>query len=127
MEKVAVGVGPIQVFVTPDNQYVLAANQGTEDKPSTTVSIIDAANFTVVDTVEVGEGAHGVVIDPTSQYAYISNIYGNTIAVLDIAARQVVATVPSGDGPNGISFSTLPPAPAPEPTITLELPEMEGM
>jgi len=49
--KVNVGVGPIQVFVTPDNKYVLAANQGTKDNPSTTVSIIDTTTFKVVGGV----------------------------------------------------------------------------
>jgi Uncharacterized conserved protein len=121
--KVPVGVGPIQVFVPPDNRYVLAANQGTKDKPSTTVSIIDTESFSVVGTVETGEGAHGVVIDPSSRCAYISNIYGDDIAVLDIAARKVVKTIPSGDGPNGISFSPLAPAPTSSKQIELPMPE----
>ncbi|MCC7450673.1 MAG: hypothetical protein IT324_24885, partial [Anaerolineae bacterium] len=123
--KVKVGIGPIQVFVSPDNRYVLAANQGTKDKPSTSVSIIDAATFAVVDTVDTGKGAHGVVIDPSSRYAYITNIYGNDVAVLDIKARKVIATVPTGEGPNGISFSPLAPAPASATEIKVELP-MQG-
>jgi Uncharacterized conserved protein len=121
--KVSVGVGPIQVFVTPDNRYVLAANQGTKEKPSTTVSIIDTASFFVIGTVEAGKGAHGVVIDPSSRYAYISNIYGNDIAVLDIPAKKVVKTIPSGDGPNGITFSPLAPAPASSKQIELPMPQ----
>jgi YVTN family beta-propeller protein len=125
--KVNVGAGPIQVYVTPDSRYVLAANQGTQDDPSTTVSIIETEGFTVVGTVESGPGAHGVVIDPSGQFAYISNIYGDNVAVLDIANQQVIATIPSGAGPNGISFSALPPAPAPELEIGLELAAMDDM
>jgi len=121
---VDVGVGPVQVFVTPDNQYVLAANQGTKDKPSTTVSIIDTATFAVIATVETGKGAHGITIDPAGKYAYITNIYGNNVAVLDIAARKIIATVPTAEAPNGISFSPLAPAPAPSTTIEIKVMKM---
>lgn len=98
--------------MTPDNKYVLAANPGTKDNPSTTVSIVDTATFAVVGTVETGQGAHGVVVDPSSKYAYITNIYGNDVAVIDIAAQKVIATVPTAAGPNGISFSPMAPATA---------------
>jgi YVTN family beta-propeller protein len=62
--KVTVGVGPIQVFATPDGKYVLAANQGIETSPSDTVSIIDTASLEVVATVRTDAGAHGVVKVP---------------------------------------------------------------
>lgn len=120
--KVGVGIGPVQVYVTPDNKYLLAANQGTQDKPSTTVSIIDTETFQVVKTVETGKGAHGVVIDPSGKHAYITNIYGNDVAVLDIAEQKVVATIPVGEAPNGVSMSALAPAPATTPEIKLVLP-----
>ena len=75
--------------------------------------------------VETGQGTHGVVIEPSSRYAYITNIYGNDVAVLDIAAQKVVATIPSGAGPNGISFSPLAPAAASATEIQLPIEHME--
>lgn len=117
--KVEVGPGPVQVFVTPDNEFVLAANQGASDKPGTTVSIIDTATFTVVRSVETGRGAHGVVINPSGQTAYITNIYDNNVAVLDVVTSKVITTVTSGAGPNGISFSALPPARANATSIAI--------
>jgi YVTN family beta-propeller protein len=120
--KVEVGAGPVQVYVTPDGKYLLAANQGTQSKPSTTVSIVETENFRVVKTVETGKGAHGVVVDPSGKHAYITNIYGNDVAVLDIADQKVVATVPAGEAPNGVSFSRFAPAPASSPEIKLVLP-----
>jgi YVTN family beta-propeller protein len=125
--KVAVGVGPIQVYVSPDGRYLLVANQGTEESPSTTVSIVDTATFEVAETIETGRGAHGVVIDPTSRHAYVTNIYGDDVAVLDLAERKVVARIPVGSKPNGISFSSLALAPQAEQTVDLGLGEMEGM
>ncbi|MDL5054993.1 multicopper oxidase domain-containing protein [Oscillatoria laete-virens NRMC-F 0139] len=118
---VEVGDGPIQVYVTPDNRYVLTANQGTEENPSTTVSIIDVATFAVVETLETGQGAHGVVVEPSGRYAYITNIYGDDVAVIDLSTLEVVARVATGDNPNGISFSPLPAAPAQQPQIALAL------
>ncbi len=96
-----------------------------KDNPSTTVSIIDTATFSVVSTVETGKGAHGTVIDPSGEYAYITNIYGNDVAVLDLAERKVITNIPTGVGPNGISFSPLAPAPASAPEIKFTLPDHE--
>ena len=110
--------------MTPDGKTLLVANQGTKEKPSTTVSIIDTSSFRVVDTVETGQGAHGVVIEPSGRYAYITNLYGDNLAVLDIPARQVVATVPTGSGPNGVSFIPGPVVAAPATQIELGLPPM---
>jgi len=91
--------------VTPDNQYVLVANQGTESNPSTTVSIVDTETFAVMNTVETGQGAHGVVVDPAGTYAYITNIYAGTVTVVDLTTQEVIASIAVGSGPNGISFS----------------------
>ena len=121
--KVAVGVGPVQLFVTPDDKYVLVANQGTKQNPSTTVSVVDTNTFKLVSTLETGTGAHGVVIDPSGSYAYITNIYGNTVTVIDIQQQKVIATAPSGIAPNGISFSTQPAVPASSDVMQLEIPE----
>ena len=111
--------------MTPDNKYVLVANQGTKENPSTTVSIVDAATFTVVSTIETGDGAHGVVVDPSGRYAYITNIYENTVSVIDIEQKIVIATIPSSAAPNGISFSALPAIPALSSEMQLEIPESD--
>lgn len=125
--KESVGGGPTQVFVTPDNKYVLVANQRTKENPSTTVSIVDAATFTVVSTIETGKGPHGVVIDPSGRYAYIKNIYENTGSVIDIEQKTVIAPIPGGTAPNGISFSALPAIPASSSEAQLEIPESDMM
>ena len=119
--KVKVGVGPIQTYVSPDNRYLLVANQGTEGKPSTTVSILETKTFKVLRTVQTGKGAHGIVIDPSSRHAYITNIYGNDVAVLDLLALEVVARIRVGAKPNGISFSPITVSSRPDPK--LELPQ----
>lgn len=62
--RVAVGDGPIQTYVSPDDRCVLAANQGSDDSPGTTLSVVDTVTFTVTRTVTTGNGAHGMVVDP---------------------------------------------------------------
>jgi YVTN family beta-propeller protein len=120
--RVQVGLGPVQIFVSPDNRTLLVANQGTPEQPSTTVSFVETASLSVVETVETGQGAHGVSIDPTGRHAYVTNIYGDELAVLDLAERRVVATLPMGAAPNGVSFTLSAPASAPASEIVLALP-----
>ncbi len=104
--KVNVGRGPVQVFATPDNRYVLVANQGTEKDPDDTVSMIETATFTVVATVKTGKGSHGVAINSSGTFAYITNTFADTVSVIDIMKRDTVATVTVGKEPNGISVSS---------------------
>jgi YVTN family beta-propeller protein len=82
---------------------LLVANQGTRQRPGTTVSVIDLGSRRVAKTLNTGRGAHGVAVDPDGRHAFVSNIYENTVSVIDLAAMKVVASVPVGKGPNGIS------------------------
>lgn len=111
-------------YVTPDNKFLLVANQGDEQEPGTTVSFIDLDTFTVATEVETGQGAHGIVVDPSGTHAYVTNLYSNDVAVLDLETRTVVATIEVGAKPNGISFS---PLPTPEqPPLMLDVPRSPG-
>ena len=96
-------------------QFLLVANQGTQKRPGTTVSVVDTGSFTVAKTVETGRGAHGVVVDPPGGRPTSPDLYGNGVAVLHLDTLTVLARVPVGDKPNGISFSPTP-VDNPEPT-----------
>ena len=122
VDTLAVGDGPIQTYVSGDNRYLLVANQGSEGAPGTTVSVIDTKTFTVSATVETGQGAHGVVVDPSSRHAYITNIYGDDVAVIDLKQLQVVARIPVADKPNGVSFSALE-LDTDRDSVTLDVPQ----
>ena len=105
LSTVSVGTAPIQVYATPDSRLLLVANQGTREKPGSTVTIIDLATFKPVRTIETGPGAHGVVVDRDGRHAFVTNTYANTVSVLDLKDWKVIATVPVGKGPNGISMT----------------------
>ncbi|QGU95984.1 beta-propeller fold lactonase family protein [Clostridium bovifaecis] len=104
VEKVKVGVGPAQLYLDSDDKYVFVANQGTEEKPSNTVSKINLAAKKVVATVDTGKGSHGVVVSPDNKYVYITNIYEATVSVIDNTTNKVITTIPVDREPNGISF-----------------------
>ncbi len=99
------GDGPAQTYVTADGARLLVANQGTEDRPSDTVSIYDTATMRLVGTVRTGRGAHGVAADPGSRFAFVTNMYDDDVAIVDLRSLEVVSRVKVGDMPNGISFS----------------------
>lgn len=100
------GVGPAQTYVTADGARLLVANQGTEQQPSDTMSVFDTRTMQLLATVTTGSGAHGIAVDPSSRYAFVTNMYDDDVAVVDLDELTVVSRIEVGDMPNGISFST---------------------
>lgn len=107
VEKVQVGNGPAQVYIDDNNQYAYVANQGTEETPSNSVSVVDLASKKVTATIETGKGAHGVVTSPDSKRLYVTNMYENTVSVIDTEQNKVIDTIKVGGTPNGISITEI--------------------
>ncbi|MGN8844422.1 YVTN family beta-propeller repeat protein [Niallia sp. Sow4_A1] len=104
VQKIEVGNGPAQVYIDANNQYAYVANQGTENAPSNTVSVVDLATKTVSTTIETGKGSHGVVTSPDAKRLYVTNMYENTVSVIDTKQMKVTNTIEVGKTPNGISI-----------------------
>ena len=119
--SVPVSAPPVQLYLTADGTRLLSADQGTEDAPGETLSVIDPQSMTADATIPTGAGPHGVVIEPSDQRAWVTNLYDDTVSVVDLTTNETVATVPVGDNPNGISYSPLEPEPGPA-TIELTIP-----
>ena len=105
--RVEVGHGPIQVHATPDGELIYAANEGSRDNPSDTVSVIEVATGNVVDTIRTGAGAHGVSVSEDGDWVFVTNIVAGTVSVVDRRLGTVAADFPVGRGPNGIAFCGL--------------------
>jgi YVTN family beta-propeller protein len=120
--RVDVPSAPAQVWLT-DTGTLLSADQGSEDAPGSTLSVIDTATFTIVDTVTVGAGPHGITVDPTTGQAWVTNVYDDTVSVVDLAAGAVTGTYPVGDAPNGITFAPGSPGPAVGHQVVLPVPD----
>jgi YVTN family beta-propeller protein len=126
---VPVPSSPVQLYLSPDEKTVLSADQGSKAEPGHTLSVIDTATMTTRATIPTGSGPHGVVIDPSGHWAWVTNSFDNTVSTVDLTTLDVAATTAVGNGPNGISYATAPPAPAPAPTTSLTitaLPTAEG-
>ncbi|MFD2444382.1 YncE family protein [Bacillus sp. CGMCC 1.16607] len=104
VKKVEVGKGPAQVYVDGNNQFAYVANQGTEDEPSTSVSVIDLGSMKVKTSIETGKGAHGVVTSPDSKRLYVTNMFENTVTVINTEQNKVIDKIDVGEIPNGISI-----------------------
>ncbi|SDI56820.1 YncE family protein [Natribacillus halophilus] len=104
VEKVKVGKGPVQVYIQSDDKYAWVANQGTSENPSNSVTKVDLETKEVVATIEVGNGAHGIVTSKDNKFVYVTNMYDNTVSVIDIEKSEVITTVNVGENPNGITI-----------------------
>ncbi|MCR3759525.1 YncE family protein [Clostridium felsineum] len=104
IEKIAVGAGPVQLYLDSNDKYVYVANQGTEDKPSNTVTKVDLESKKVTATIQTGKGAHGIVLSPDNKYSYVTNMYEATVSIIDNSKNKVITTIPVDKEPNGISF-----------------------
>ncbi|GAA0466868.1 hypothetical protein Aca07nite_71840 [Actinoplanes capillaceus] len=121
--QTGVPASPAQVYLTPDGRSLLSADQGSQDKPGTALSLIDTATMTTAGKIATGSGPHGVVIDPTGRRAWVTNVYDSTVSVIDLTARATVATIKVGEKPNGISYAARPPAPtAARTSVVLAVP-----
>ena len=74
---------------------------------SNTVSVIDTAINTVIDTVAVGIRPLGAVFDPVYQRVYISNYGSDTVSVIDTTSNIVIATIPVGNGPHPPAYDAV--------------------
>lgn len=104
ISKVDVGIGPAQVYIDAIDQFAYVANQGTPEKPSNTLSVIDIKEKKVITTIETGKGSHGVVVSPNNQFAYVTNMYENSVSIIDLETYTVTGTIQVGETPNGISI-----------------------
>lgn len=125
--SVSVPNAPVQLYLTPDDKTVLCADQGDHDSPGHALSIIDTEAMNTRGTVTTGSGPHGVVVDQTGNWAWVSNSFDNTVSVVDVVNMAVEDTIPVGTAPNGISYSPQAPAPAPAiPTTTVAPDKLPG-
>ena len=100
-----VPVGDLPIWPSPaPNGLVYVPNSGSNN-----ISVLDPEQQTVVTTIPVAAGAHGIIFGPKADgdghYGYVSHKYARVMGVVDIAEQAVVGYVPLGDnawGGNGI-------------------------
>jgi YVTN family beta-propeller protein len=101
VDRIAVGLRPFGVAVSPDGSFVYVANQD-----SNTVSIIDTSNDHVANTVQVGTSPYGVAFTPNGALAYVANNYSGDVSEINVQTQQVTATIAVADNPWELVVST---------------------
>jgi len=91
--RVAVGVAPHDIAVSPDGRWAYQLNSASH-----TVTVIDGRDFSVAAEVKVGQAPGHIVFDPESRLAYVANTISNDVSVIDTADHEVVATIAAGNG-----------------------------
>ncbi len=105
VEKIPVGLGPAQVYIDVNDQFVYVANQGTEDVPSDTITVIDLSTKKVTATIKTGKGSHGVISSPDNNRVYETNMFEDTVSIIDAEQNKVIETIEVKGVPNGISIT----------------------
>ncbi len=69
-----------------------------------TVSVIDTSTSTVVATIPIAAGPHGMVITPDGRRLFASSDGSSTISVIDTLVDRVTGTVEVGKSPHGLAL-----------------------
>ena len=69
------------------------------------VSVVDTAAGSVVATVPVSAGPHGMAITANGATVYVSGDGASSVDVIDTASDKVVKTIEVGKTPNGIAIT----------------------
>ena len=95
--SVTVGVNPWSVTFSPNGARAYVPNQG-----SASVSVIDTASQTLVDSIGLGNGSLWAAISPNGERLYVTS--AGTVSVVDTTNNTVVASPAVGSSPIGISI-----------------------
>jgi YVTN family beta-propeller protein len=70
-----------------------------------TVSVIDTASGTVVATVPVAKGPHGIAIGSGGSPVFVSSDGASVVNVIDAASDKVAAAIEVGRSPHGLALA----------------------
>lgn len=71
---------------------------------ATRVEVIDTRSGKVIHAITGLKGTHGIALEKTGQYGYISDGAGNAVIVFDRHSFETVASIPAGTNPDGIAY-----------------------
>lgn len=89
---IQIGHAPGSIVVSPDNTQVYVLDSGSPAS-GWTVTVLDAATATVIDSIPVGN-AQGLAVTADGRHLYVTG-WDSVITVIDTATRAVCATIPT--------------------------------
>jgi YVTN family beta-propeller protein len=112
-KSIRVGLHPSGLARSPDRSRLYVANANSD-----TVSVIDTATDTVVETIACrpearlpfGSGSNALAVSPDGKTLYVANGTNNCVAVVRLASRgagpsKVVGLIPTGWYPGALALS----------------------
>src|SRR5258708_22614017 len=69
------------------------------------VAVIDTGTNTVIKTIPVPTGPHGIVITPDGLNVYVSSDGDSKVSVIDTASDAITATIEVGKTPHGLAIT----------------------
>jgi len=101
--KIPVGKLPADLYLTPDDKYLLVALTGER---SVEVYDVTAAQPKLVKRIETGDGAHSFRALGDRKHVLVSNRAANTISKIALADFSVVETFKAPGGPDDMEILT---------------------
>lgn len=98
---ITVGDFPNSLAFTPDGASLFVVNGAS----SGTVSVIDLATNTVVNTIAVGDYPAALAMSADGTRAYVPNESGGYVSVIDVFTETVLTTLPTPNASRNIGVS----------------------
>jgi YVTN family beta-propeller protein len=97
LARIATGVGPHEVAVSPDGRTAVVTNYGPRANGST-LTVVDLDRLEAVATIDLGEqrGPHGIAWFPDGRRVAVTTEGTGTLSIVDVAARRLEAAIPTG-------------------------------
>lgn len=102
--KIPVGKLPADIYLTPDDKYLLVALTG--ERSVEVYEVGGVAQPRLVKRVETGDGAHSFRALGDRRHVLVSNRAANTISKLSLADFSVVDTLKAPGGPDDMEILT---------------------
>lgn len=100
--RITVGSDPVDLVITPNNQFVVVANAGNGS-----LSFISTSSLRVVATVPLGGSREpsALAVSPDGSRIYAASFNTDDVVVVDIGSTSVVSSIPVGAGPTDLVVS----------------------
>jgi YVTN family beta-propeller protein len=98
--KIPVGSIPMRMVETRDIKNLLVTSTGLGE-----LDVVDLLHGEVTKRIGTGGMAHGVILDPEENLAYVTNRDENTLSVVDWRKGEKLADISVGKEPGGLVYT----------------------
>lgn len=101
LPRISVPSYPEGLLYDPNSREVYVADSGAAE-----VSVLDAANGSLVATIPVGTNDYSLGLDPSADVILCANAGSNNVTLIDGTTHTVLGFVPTGLWPRDVAFAS---------------------